>query len=54
MRVEGAEAGNRIQTAVGVIEKALQETTSINQLDIIPEYKEYIGLGSLGTNPNLH
>ena len=26
----------------------------MNQLNFIPEYRKYIGLGSLGTNPNLH
>lgn len=28
--------------------------TSVNQLHFIPEYREYVGLGSLGTNLNLH
>ena len=54
MREKGAEAGNGVQKAVSVMETALWEMTLINQLSFIPEYKEYIGLGSLGTNPNLH
>lgn len=35
-------------------EAAFQEMTSMNRLNFILEYREYIGLGCLGTNPNLH
>lgn len=50
---EGAGVGNKVQTAVGMTEKALQEMTSVNLFKFIPEYTEYIGLESLGTNLNL-
>ena len=33
---------------------SLQERTSVNQLNFLPEDRGYIGLGSLGTSPNLH
>lgn len=54
MRVKGAEVGNRVQTAVGTIVKALQKMTFVNQLSFISGYRKYAALGSLGTNPNLH
>lgn len=44
--------GSRIWTAVGTKEKTFQEMMSMKQL--IPEYKDYLGLWSLGINPNLH
>lgn len=34
-------------------ETVFQRQILANQLNFTPEYKEYIGLGSLGTNPNL-
>lgn len=37
-----------------MLEIALWVMTSVNQLHFTPEYREYVGLGSLGTNPNLH
>lgn len=52
MRVEGAETGDRVQTAMHTMEKALLEMTSVHQLSFILENRKYIGLGSLGTNPN--
>lgn len=36
-----------------IMEITFWEVTSLNQPDIIPEYRKYIGLGSLGPNPNL-
>lgn len=51
MRLEGAEAGNRVQTAVGTIEKALWGMTSVNQLSYIPYHRKYIGLGAWGQTP---
>lgn len=47
-RVEGAEVGNRVWMAMGMTEKAVWEMTWINQLNIIPEYTEYIGLEAWG------
>lgn len=32
---------------------ALQGMTSVNKLNFIPEYREYLGLGNLWTNPTL-
>ena len=46
---EEAEAENRAQMAVGTIEMMV-----VNQVNFISENREYIELGSLGTNPNLH
>ena len=40
MRVEGAEAGSRVHTAVDMTEVALWEMTSVRQLHFIPEYSE--------------
>ena len=54
MRVERADLGKWVPTTVGLTEKALWRMTSVNQLSFIPEYRKYIGLGTLGTNPNLH
>ena len=48
MRVEGAEMGNRVLIAIDVMEIALQDMTSVNQINFIPEYRRYIGLGNLG------
>lgn len=48
MRVGGAEVGNRVLLAINVMEKALQNTTSVNQINFIPEYRRYVGLGNLG------
>ena len=48
MRVEGAEVGNRVLKAVDVMEIDLQNVTSVNQINFIPEYRRYIGLGNLG------
>lgn len=44
---------DRVQTAVGMVEKALREMTLVNQLTFIPAYKEYLGLGNLRANLNL-
>ena len=38
MRVEEAEAGNRAQMALGIV-----EMTSVNQLSFTPEYRKYTG-----------
>lgn len=35
------------------MEVALQKMTSVIQLSFIPEYRKYVGLGSLGTKPNM-
>ena len=48
--VEGAEAGNRVWMAVGMMEIAFQEMILMNYLDFIPDNRKYIGLGSLGTS----
>lgn len=48
MKVEGAKVGNRIWMVV------FQEMILVNQLNFIPQNMEYIGLESLGTNPNLY
>lgn len=40
--------------SVDRMEIALQEMSSVNQLNFIPEYRKHIGWESLGTNPNLH
>lgn len=48
--VEGAEAGNRVWTAVGMMEIAFQEMILMNYLDFISDNRKYIGLGSLGTS----
>lgn len=53
MKVEGAEAGNKVLVTEYDGEITFWEVTSLNQPDIIPEYRKYIGLGSLGPNPNL-
>lgn len=46
------------QKAVAAHEQGWRQTSgrqiSVNQLDFIPECKEYIGLGSLGANCNFH
>ena len=54
MWVGKAEVENKIWTAVSRTGIDLQEMTLMNQLSFITEYKEYIGFGSLGSNPNLH
>lgn len=54
MNGEGAEAGNKVLVTVGMMEITFWDMTSLNQLNIIPEYRKYIALGSLGPNPNLH
>lgn len=38
-RMEGAEAENRVWMALGTIETALWEMTSVNQLNFIPDYR---------------
>lgn len=43
MRVEEAEVRNRAQRAVCTTGTALQEMTSVNQLNFIPEDRECIG-----------
>lgn len=48
MRVKEAEAENRAQMAVGT------EMMVVNQVNFIPENRDYIELGTPGTNPNLH
>lgn len=53
-RGEGAEVGNRVQKAVDMMGIALWELTSVGQLNFLLEYRKYMGLGSLGANPNLH
>lgn len=40
--------GNRVLIAIDVMEIALQNMTSVNQINFIPEYRRYIGLGNLG------
>ena len=45
--------GNSVLTAVGMVEIAFWEMTSVNPLSFISEYRIYIGLGSLRTNANL-
>lgn len=50
-RVEGAEMEDRIRQ-LWVWWR--QERTSVNQLNFLPGDRGYIGLGSLGTSPNLH
>lgn len=40
--------------SVNRMEIALQEMSSVNQPNFIPECREYIRLENLGTNPNLH
>lgn len=43
-RVEGAEVGNWIQRAVGMMEKASRRWLQWNQLNFLPEDRECIGL----------
>lgn len=52
MRMKGAEAGNRLQTAVGVAWTALQgeDFGKSAPQNFTPDYKKYIGLGDLGTS----
>lgn len=55
MTVDGAEAGNKVLVVTaGMVEITFWDMTSLNQLNIIPDYRKYIGLGSLGPNPTLH
>lgn len=51
---EGAEGGNRVQMAVDTMEITHREMSIVNPLNFIPEYMEYIRLGSRGTTPNFH
>ena len=52
--MEEAEAEKRVRTAVGTMETLLQEMSSMNQLGFVPQYREYLGLGSQEANLNLH
>lgn len=51
-RVEGSEAGNGVLAVVGTSEIALWDTALVNELNLILEYRDYIGLVNLGTNLN--
>lgn len=53
-RVEVTEAANKIHMAINMMKIAFQEITLGRKLNFIPEYKNYIRLESLGTNPNVH
>ena len=54
MRMDGADTEIRVQTVVDIIEIAIWDVTSVNQLNFIPEYRKYITMGSHRTNLNLH
>lgn len=53
---EGAEAATEsfVNGPWARRRQSSRKQTSMNQLNVFPEYKKYIGLGSLGINPNLH
>ena len=54
-RVKGAKAENRVQKTVNTMDTMLLEPTSGSQLNFIPEYRKYIGLGTAAEeSPNLH
>lgn len=42
------------QKALYVVHEPSRRQISVSQLNFVSEYKEYIGLWSLGTNLNLH
>lgn len=52
------ENTDRVTESLAAHEQEWRQTSRrqmlVNQLDFTPEYKEYTGLGSPGTNPNLH
>lgn len=52
--VEGTEATNRIQMAVRMMELALWDMSSVDQINFIPEYRKCIELESLEMNLNFH
>lgn len=54
VRVGVTEAANKVHMAINMMKIALQEITLGRKLNFIPAYKNYIGLGSQGTNPNVN
>lgn len=42
------------QKVLYVVHEPSRRQISVSQLNFVSEYKEYIGLWSLGTNPNLY
>lgn len=53
VRVGVTETANKVHMAISMMKIALQEITLGRKLNFFPEYKNYLGLGSLGTNPNM-
>lgn len=53
---QGVEAMTEsLEQPVNMRKTAVQETTSVTLLNFTPEYREYIGLGTVaGKSPNLH
>lgn len=52
MRLERAEAGSRVQTALSMIERPHGDDF-IESAQLFPEYRKCIGFESLGKNSNL-
>lgn len=52
LSLEGGEAGNRVQTALSMIESPPGDDF-IESAQLFPEYRKCIGFGSLGKNSNL-